>query len=60
MSDWVKVGSTDITFKRPTGDGEFFRELENSAGVELRAVADIAVFCNAPGHSGYISGIVNS
>jgi hypothetical protein len=59
MEDWMKVGSSDVSFKRPSGDGEFFKELENSAGVELRAIADIALFCSAPGKNTLINLIVN-
>lgn len=60
LDDFYKVGSTDVTFKRPAMEGEFFRELENSAGFELRAYTDQAIFCQAPGRQVLISGIVNS
>lgn len=60
MEEFTKVGSTDVTFRRPTGEGEFFRELENSAGVELRCIADVALFCSAPGKSTLINNIVNA
>lgn len=60
LSDFSKVGSAEITFKRPAMEGEFFRELENSAGFELRAYSDQALFCSAPGHQVLISSIVNS
>ena len=38
IEDWVRVGSTDVTFKRPGAevDGNFFRELDSNAGYELR------------------------
>ena len=29
VEDWVRVASTDITFKRPGQEGNFFRELED-------------------------------
>lgn len=58
--DFARVGSTDVTFKRPGMEGNFFRELENSAGVELRAFSDMALFCSAPGRQILISSIVNS
>lgn len=57
---WMRVGSTDVTFKRPGKEGEFFRELENSAGYELRAYTDQALFCSAPGRNVVITLIVNS
>ena len=33
VEDWMRVGSTDITFKRPGQGEEFFRDLENSAEI---------------------------
>lgn len=59
LDAWKKVGSTDITFKRPNGD-EYFRELESQFGFELRAFADLAVFGSAPGQSAVIVDIVNA
>ena len=58
--DWIRVGSTDITFKRPGQGEEFFRDLETAAGYELRAFTDQAVFCAAPGRQVLMTGIVNS
>lgn len=59
--EWMRIGSTEITFRRPGQDGEkFFRELENNAGFELRAYTDQSIFSPAPGKSTLISGIVNS
>lgn len=58
--DFARIGSTDVTFKRPGMEGNFFRELENSAGVELRAFSDMALFCSAPGKQILISAIVNT
>ncbi len=60
MDDYMRVGSTDITFRRPGLGDEFFRELENSAGWELRAYTDQACFCVAPGRSTLITNIVNN
>lgn len=60
MEDYMRVGSTDITFRRPGQGDDFFRELENNAGYELRAYTDQAVFCMAPGRSTLIASIVNS
>lgn len=57
---FARVGSTDVTFKRPGMEGNFFRELENSAGVELRCFSDMALFCEAPGKQVLITAIVNS
>lgn len=60
MEEFSRVGSTDVTFKRPGMEGQFFRELENSAGVELRAFSDQALFCSAPGKSIIVTGITNT
>ena len=59
MEEWLRIGSSDITFRRPGQGEEFFRELENSAGYELRAYTDQALFCYAPGKNTLISGISN-
>jgi hypothetical protein len=58
--EWIRVGSTDITFKRPGQGEEFFRDLENAAGYELRAFTDQAPFCSAPGRQVLLKNIVNS
>lgn len=60
LYEFSRVGSTDITFKLPGQNDKFFRELENSAGFELRAYTDQALFCYAPGKSVIIKDIVNS
>lgn len=60
MEDWMRVGSTDLTFKRPGQGEEFFRDLENSAAYELRLYSDQAVFCMAPGRNVIIINVVNS
>lgn len=59
-SSWMRVGSQEVSFKRPGYEGEFFRELENAAGFELRCYCDQAVFTSAPAHNVLITGIVNS
>ena len=60
LEEWLRVGSSDITFKRPGQGEDFFRDLENSAGYEMRLYTDQAVFCMAPGKNVLITGIVNS
>lgn len=59
MDELVRIGSTDVTFRRPGKGDEFFRDLENSAGYELRAYTDQALFCHAPGRNVLIKDIVN-
>ena len=58
--EFYRVGSSDVTFKRPGMEGQFFRELENSAGYELRAFSDMALFCAAPGKQVLINNISNT
>lgn len=58
--EWMRVGSSDMSFKRPGHNDEYFRPLENSAGSELRLFTDQALFCSAPGRNVLISGITNS
>lgn len=58
--DWYRVGSCDMTFKRPGSNEEYFRDLENAAAYELRLFTDQALFCQAPGKSVVITAIVNS
>jgi hypothetical protein len=60
MDDLIRIGSTDVTFKRPGQGEEFFRDLETAAGYELRAFSDQAVFSSAPGKMVLITGIVNT
>lgn len=60
LDEVIRVGSTDITFRRPGQGEEFFRDLETAAGYELRAFTDQAVFSFAPGKMVLITGIVNS
>lgn len=60
VEDWVRVGSQDVSFKRPGQGDEFFRDLENSAGYELRLFSDQALFSMSPGKNVLIQSIVNS
>jgi hypothetical protein len=56
---WSRIGSQDVSFNTPGRGEEMFRQLDGSAGFELRVFTDQAVFCNAPGHNVLITGIVN-
>lgn len=58
QDEMMRIGSTDVTFKRPGKGDEFFRELENAAGYELRCYTDQALFCHAPGKNVLITNIV--
>lgn len=55
--EMMRIGSTDVTFKRPGKEGEFFRELENAAGYELRCYTDQALFCHSPAKNVLIKNI---
>jgi hypothetical protein len=59
IEEWFRPGSTEVTFKRPGKGDEFFRDLENNAGYELRLYADMSLFCMYPGHNTIITNIVN-
>jgi hypothetical protein len=58
--EFMRVGSTDVTFNLPGSQDKFFRELENAAGYELRAYTDQALFSMSPGVNVLITNIVNS
>ncbi len=60
LDEWSRVGSTDMTFKRPGQGEEFFRDLENSAAYELRLYSDQAVFCQAIGRNVIIINVTNA
>ncbi len=57
--DYMRIGSTDVTFNRPGKDGEFFRDLDNAAGYELRCYTDQALFCSSPAKGVVITGITS-
>lgn len=46
--DFMRVGSSDVTFDPPGYEGEFFKLMENANGYELRSYSDIALFCSRP------------
>lgn len=60
VDDWMRVGSSDLSFRIPGQGEEFFRHLTDQAGYELRLWTDQAVFCHAPGRSVLITNIVNA
>ena len=60
LSEWARVGSSDITFKRPGQSEQFFKDSENAAAYELRLYTDQALFCAAPGKNVILTGIVNT
>lgn len=60
IENWFRVGSTDMTFKRPGQGEEFFRDLENAAAYELRLYSDQALFTSGPAKNVVIHGVVNA
>lgn len=55
--DFVRVGSTDITFRDPLMGDQYIKHLENSTAYEMRAWTDQALFCSRPGASLIISNL---
>lgn len=54
-----RVGSTDITFRRPGNPNNIFREIDGAAGFELRAYTDQQPFIEAPGMCVKLTGITD-
>jgi hypothetical protein len=57
MDEMMRIGSTEVTFRRPGKGDEFFRDVENLAGYELRCYTDQCVFSHAPGKNVLINNI---
>jgi len=55
----MRVGATDITFRRPGLQNNIFRELDDSAGIELRAFSDQAVMIQYPAQCTKYTGITD-
>jgi hypothetical protein len=55
----LRVGATDITMRRPGMSQNIFRELENNAGLELRAFSDQAVMIKLPAQCTKFTGITD-
>ena len=60
LEDMCRVGSTDVTFKRPGQGDNFFRDMEDSAGYELRCYTDQALFCSRPGKQVIITNLLTA
>jgi hypothetical protein len=54
---FLRVGSTDLTFKNPLSKDDFFHLLENNAGVGIRCYTNQALFCTKIGHQLMFTGI---
>ncbi len=57
--NFLRVGSTDITFKSPMAKDEFIHLLENSNGYGVRCYTNQALFCNKIGHQLLLTGVVS-
>jgi hypothetical protein len=57
MDEWMRIGSTEVTFRRPGRGDEFFRDVEGAAAYELRCYTDQCVFSHAPGKNVLIQNI---
>lgn len=55
----LRVGATDITFRRPGLQDNIFRELDSNAGLELRAFSDQAVLITLPAQCTDYTGITD-
>lgn len=55
-----RIGSCDVTFGLPGGDDKYFTWLPEYNAVELRAMADQAIFVDRPAQCVYLSGITYS
>lgn len=52
-----RTGATDITFELPDSRGEFFRQLDTKAGIELRTYQLQSYFTPCPAYTVQYSGI---
>lgn len=60
IEDWMRVGSQDISFKRPGMGDEFVSNVESAAAFEFRLFTDQAIFTSSPGKNVVITDIVNA
>jgi hypothetical protein len=56
-----RIGSTDITFKRPgRSDDQIWLELPSNAGYEVRAMFSFNMFASKPAYCAKVTNIVNT
>jgi hypothetical protein len=60
LKHFKRVGATDITFNTPGRGDEFFLQLQDAAGYELRVYANQGLFCDSPGRLTKFKGITNA
>lgn len=51
MSEYKRIGSSDVTLEQPGFEGQFIKLVENANAYEMRAYTDQALFCCKPGTS---------
>jgi hypothetical protein len=57
--DWIRSGSSEISFTVPGINKEVIFSLENSAAMAFRSFSDQYIFCHAPARSIYFKNIVD-
>lgn len=57
LEDMVRIGSSEVTFKRPGKGDEFFMDAPDLMGYELRSYCDMALFCPTPAKNVLIKNI---
>lgn len=58
--NFKRIGSSDVTFNQPGGEGKFVRILENTHAYEFRCYSDQALFTHAPGRTAFFKFIKNA
>lgn len=56
----LRIGATDITFRRPGLQDNIFRELTDNAGLELRAFSDQGILVTLPAQCTKYTGITDN
>lgn len=59
LKDWIRIGSTDITFRQPGIDGgeRIFFDMPERNAYEFRAFTQQAIFCGSPARSVVITNL---
>ena len=58
---WKRPGSSNLTFRLPNSNNDrFFRELQSSAGFEIRCWFDLGLVCTRPAQQVYVTNITNA
>lgn len=60
LADFTRVGSQDVSFKRPGLGDDFVSNVQDAAGFEFRLFTDQALFTSSPGSNVVLKNIVNA